>query len=274
MKASDEKKLIQLFKRLSTTQKIIASVVVVLAIGGYYVYQNNLAQPARQTVTSTVSQTVSGSNTTQEDLLKLKWDGSDDYYTQVNGGKSTFSDAELKQSQDKDYWVTFSALDKLGRAQVANARLSYTQYMKVKNISRPRIPNDPIGWRYQGHSNNQDIYFDNELVTLYNRSHLIAWMFTGDAGSKENLVTGTRAMNSPGMNDFEGQISDVLYYKKLHVRYQVTPIYNGNERLPRGVHMMAKSIEDGGKAYDLNVYVFNIQPGYQINYLTGQGQKK
>jgi DNA-entry nuclease len=37
--------------------------------------------------------------------------------------------------------------------------------------------------------------------------------------------------------------------------------------------MMAKSIEDDGKSYDLNVYVFNVQPGYQINYLTGVGQK-
>jgi DNA-entry nuclease len=48
--------------------------------------------------------------------------------------------------------------------------------------------------------------------------------------------------------------------------------YQGNELLPRGVQMMAKSIEDDGKSYDLNVYVFNVQPGYQINYLTGVGQ--
>ena len=86
-------------------------------------------------------------------------------------------------------------------------------------------------------------------------------------------MTGTRAMNSPGMQDFESQISDVLYYKKLHVRYQVTPIYQGNELLPRGVQMMAKSIEDDGKSYDLNVYVFNVQPGYQINYLTEEEKK-
>ena len=80
-------------------------------------------------------------------------------------------------------------------------------------------------------------------------------------------------MNSPGMQDFETKISDVLYRDKLHVRYQVTPIYQDNELLPRGMHMMAKSVEDDGKACDINVYVFNIQPNYQIDYTTGVGQR-
>ena len=80
-------------------------------------------------------------------------------------------------------------------------------------------------------------------------------------------------MNSPGMQEFETKISDVLYRDKLHVRYQVTPIYQDNELLPRGMHMMAKSVEDAGKACDINVYVFNIQPNYKIDYTTGVGQK-
>lgn len=254
----------KIFKKLTRTQQIIAVLVLAIGLGGYF-FLSQSGNPFSQ------APVIKASNA--DAFLKLKWDGSDEYAIKINGGKATFSDAELNQDANQDYWINFSALDKLDRANQANARLSYKQYMKVKTMARPRIPNDPVGWYYGGKSNNQDIYFNNGLVTLYNRSHLIAWMFSGDAGRKENLVTGTRAMNSPGMQDFETQISDVLYYDKLHVRYQVTPIYQGNELLPRGVHMMAKSVEDDGKACNLNVYVFNVQPDYTINYQTGVGQK-
>ncbi len=270
MKKSDQKKLLKssekIFNRLTKMQQLIVLIVLVLVFLGYFVFsQSGNSNPFSQEKVIKVNNA--------DALLKLQWNGSDTYYVKLNGGKSTFSAEALAQDSDQDDWLKFSSLDSLGRANQANARLSYNRYMKVKTMSRPRIPNNPAGWSYNGRSNNQEIYFENGLVTLYNRSHLVAWMFSGDAGSKENLVTGTRAMNSPGMQDFESQISDVLYYKKLHVRYQVTPIYQGNELLPRGVQMMAKSIEDDGKSYDLNVYVFNVQPGYQINYLTGVGRK-
>ncbi|MGM5486238.1 MAG: DNA/RNA non-specific endonuclease [Pseudolactococcus raffinolactis] len=270
MKKSDQKKLVKtgekVFSSLTRTQQIIVLVVIVLGFAGYFIFSQTGAHlPFSQ------EKVIKASNS--EELLKLKWNGSNTYYVTLNGGKSTFSAADLTQDSDQDDWLKFSPLDRLGRANQANARLSYQRYMQVKTMVRPRIPNNPAGWAYNGRSNNQQIFFDNGQVTLYNRSHLVAWMFSGDAGSKENLVTGTRAMNSPGMQDFETQISDVLFYKKLHVRYQVTPVYQGDELLPRGVQMMAKSIEDDGKAYDLNVYVFNVQPGYQIDYLTGVGTK-
>ena len=270
MKKSDQKKLVKtgekVFSSLTRTQQIIVLVVIVLGFAGYFIFSQTGAHlPFSQ------EKVIKASNS--EELLKLKWNGSNTYYVTLNGGKSTFSAADLSQDSVQDDWLKFSPLDRLGRANQANARLSYQRYMQVKTMVRPRIPNNPAGWAYNGRSNNQQIFFDNGQVTLYNRSHLVAWMFSGDAGSKENLVTGTRAMNSPGMQDFETQISDVLFYKKLHVRYQVTPVYQGDELLPRGVQMMAKSIEDNGKAYDLNVYVFNVKPGYQIDSLPGVGPK-
>ncbi len=270
MKKSDEKKLIKatekVFKGLTKTQQLIAVLIVAVGFGTYYfVSQSTHEQSARQEKRITA--------TDAAEFLTLNWDGSGKYYTEINGGRSTFTEADLKQNSQSDYWITFSKLDQLNRANQANARLSYTQYMKIKKMKRPRIPNNPVGWYYKGRSNNQDILFNNTPLTLYNRSHLIAWMFSGDVGSPKNLVTGTRAMNSPGMQDFETKISDVLYRDRLHVRYQVTPIYQYNELLPRGMHMMAKSVEDDGKACDINVYVFNIQPNYQIDYTTGVGQR-
>ncbi|GFH42135.1 hypothetical protein Hs30E_06860 [Lactococcus hodotermopsidis] len=268
MKKSEQKKLLKtgrkFYKKLTRRQQLVVAVVVLIGLAVYFL-------PSQFGDLKSFSNQNSQANS---DFLKLKWAGSDDYFTEVNGGRATFTQEELRQDSEEDYWLTFSALDALDRAQQANARLSYDQYMAVKTMKRPRIPNDPIGWYHDGKSNNQEIYFGNGLVTLYNRSHLVAWMFSGDAGSKENLVTGTRAMNSPGMQEFETAISDVLYYERLHVRYQVTPIYEGAELLPRGVHLMAKSIEDDGKACDFNVYVFNVQPNYTIDYATGVGTFK
>lgn len=269
MKNSDQKKLIRagdkILKGLTKAQQFWVLVAVMVVFSGYYLYTH-----VRQGQLSSQEKVIQATHS--EELLKLKWDGSAHYFVKLNGGKSTFTDQELTERSDEDYWSKFSALDRLGRANQANARLSYDHYMAVKSMVRPRIPNDPIGWTYLGKSNNQQIYFNNGLVTLYNRSHLIAWMFSGDAGRRENLVTGTRAMNSPGMQDFETQISNVIYYRKLHVRYQVTPVYHASERLPRGVQIMAKSVEDKGRAYDMNVYIFNVQPGYEIDYMTGIGR--
>ena len=279
MKKSEEKQLIKaaqhLFKRLTKTQQIIALLVVAVGFGTYYVVSKSSNHQTQQQVQQHLQQqekVVTATNASE--FLNLTWDGSDTYYVKINGGKSTFSASELTQNDKTDYWVNFSKQDQLNRANQANARLSYTQYMKVKKMKRPRIPYNPVGWYYNHRSNNQDITFHNTPVTLYNRSHLIAWMFSGDAGSPKNLVTGTRAMNSPGMQDFETKISDVLYHDKLHVRYQVTPIYQDSELLPRGIHMMAKSVEDDGKVCDINVYVFNVQPNYTLDYTTGVGTKK
>jgi len=66
----------------------------------------------------------------------------------------------------------------------------------------------------------------------------------------------------------------VASYLKSHpsdyVRYQVQPVFRGNELVARGVHMQAKSVNNTGISY--NVYIFNIQAGVKINYSTGTSQ--
>lgn len=51
------------------------------------------------------------------------------------------------------------------------------------------------------------------------------------------------------------------------VRYRVTAIYDGNNIVPAGTHLEAKSA-DG--SIQFNVFVPNVQKGLQINYSTGQ----
>ena len=112
---------------------------------------------------------------------------------------------------------------------------------------------------------------------LYNRSHLIGFQLSGENANAKNLFTGTRALNA----NFEDEQSSMVYYENKianyikntnhHVRYRVTPIFRNVELVARGVRMEAQSIEDDEISFD--VYIFNIQPGYKINYLTGSSQK-
>ena len=51
--------------------------------------------------------------------------------------------------------------------------------------------------------------------------------------------------------------------------YRVTPIFEDENLIASGIHMMAKSVEDDGVGIDFNVYLYNVQPGVEINYKTG-----
>jgi len=82
-------------------------------------------------------------------------------------------------------------------------------------------------------------------------------------------------MNVEGMLPFENEIAEYLREKenkKNHVLYRVTPIYNGNNLVASGVQMEAYSVEDNGQGVCFNVYVYNVQPGIEINYATGDSK--
>ncbi|MDD9324331.1 DNA/RNA non-specific endonuclease, partial [Pediococcus acidilactici] len=84
----------------------------------------------------------------------------------------------------------------------------------------------------------------------------------------KNLMTGTRSLNSPEMLAHE---MDIAYYLKQdpkhYVRYRVTPIFNGDDLLARGVQMEAQSIGDNDIHF--NVFIFNVQDGVKLNYADG-----
>ncbi len=104
---------------------------------------------------------------------------------------------------------------------------------------------------------------------LYNRCHLIGFQLTGENDNERNLITGTRYMNIDGMLDLENSIADYVHNTGNHVAYRVTPIFKGDELLCRGVLMEAYSIEDNGKGINFCEFAFNVQPGIEIDYATG-----
>lgn len=155
----------------------------------------------------------------------------------------------------------YSYLDYLGRCGVATANLGLELMPTEERGSIGNIK--PSGWHTVKYP---------ELIEdryLYNRCHLIAFSLAGENDNERNLITGTRYMNMSGMLPFENDVAKYIEKTGNHVLYRVTPCFEGDELVARGVHMEAWSVEDNGWGICFNVFVYNVQPGITIDYLTG-----
>ena len=107
---------------------------------------------------------------------------------------------------------------------------------------------------------------------LYNRCHLIGYQLSAENANPYNLITGTRYFNTQGMLPFENKVAEYIKETGNRVLYRVTPVFLENEMVARGVHMEAWSIEDNGKGICFSVFVYNRQPGIEIDYVTGHSR--
>ncbi len=178
-------------------------------------------------------------------------------------GTPSFTKSELTRAKSGTFKL-FSDLDRLGRCGTALACLgTETQPTgERKSISSVK----PTGWR-------QAFYCSVDQEALYNRCHLIAWSLSGENANPKNLVTGTRYLNVSGMLPFEERLCRYIESTGNHVLYRVTPIFEGEELVCRGVHLEAQSVEDNGASICFNVYCYNVQPNIQIDYATGASRE-
>lgn len=77
-------------------------------------------------------------------------------------------------------------------------------------------------------------------------------------------------MNAEGMLPFENEVASYVKSTGNHVLYRVTPAFDGDELVARGVQMEALSVEDGGEGVSFNVFCYNVQPRVEIDYMTGE----
>lgn len=184
---------------------------------------------------------------------------SDKPYIAVNGNTPYFTENEIVA----DPYEFYSELDSLGRCGVTIACIG-KELMPTEdrgNIGQVK----PTGW----HTVKYDCV-DGKY--LYNRCHLIGYQLTGENANVNNLVTGTRYMNVTGMLPFENMVADYIKETGNHVMYRVTPIFEGDDLLCRGVLMEAYSVEDEGEGICFNVFVYNAQPSIEIDYATGESR--
>lgn len=199
----------------------------------------------------------------QEDAVTITIDEvpvySGDPYVVINDNEPSFSSEELESNSFESY----GELDDLGRCTIAFANLSSELMPQGERGSIGQVK--PSGW--------QTVRYDSvDGKYLYNRCHLIGWQLSGENANERNLITGTRYMNTEGMLPFENMVADHIKETDGHVLYRVTPIFVEDELVARGVQMEAYSIEDAGASICFNVFVYNVQPGIEIDYSDGSSR--
>lgn len=186
------------------------------------------------------------------ELAKLEYDG--EIAVEINNNIPEFSKSEIKKSA-KGVFEKYSKLDEFGRCGAAIATIT-KELMPTEYDNRSSLGSIyPSGW---------------QSINFWSRCHLIGYQLAAENDNERNLITGTARMNLSGMLPLENEIASYINENpKNHVLYKVEPVYDGKDLVASGVHMQALSLEDRGKGVSFNVYVFNYQPGYIINYKNG-----
>ncbi|MBO5516579.1 MAG: DNA/RNA non-specific endonuclease [Firmicutes bacterium] len=182
-------------------------------------------------------------------------------YVVLNQNVPSFTAADLSYLSFESY----SPLDPLGRCGEAFACLGTDLMPTASRESIGQIR--PSGWH--------TVRYDDLIADkyLYNRCHLIGYQLTAENANEKNLITGTRYMNTEGMEPVETVIANYIRRTGNHVLYRVTPIFEGKNLVASGVHLEALSEEDAGKGVKYNLFFYNVQPGIEIDYATGDSQR-
>ncbi|KMK53777.1 DNA-entry nuclease [Fructobacillus sp. EFB-N1] len=210
------------------------------------------------------------------------------------------SSANVDQKQQTDSGLlTFTGkrqmvmgdLDRLGRATYSHIQLQDKDEPKVKRPAKLKY--NPVGWH------NFKFYYGDgtKQAWVMNRGHLVGYQFSGLNDEPKNLVPETAWMNAgnyKGMND-SNQDSMLFYENRLDswlanhpnywLDYQVTPIYQGDELIPRQVKLDYVGLDSSGKALTIqlgsgkestdsngvtHVVLDNVTPNGTIDYASGR----
>ena len=177
----------------------------------------------------------------------------------LNNNEPVFDQKDINNKSFEKY----GPLDSLGRCTYAYANVG-KDLMPTKE--RERISDiKPTGWHY--------IKYDFiEEGILYNRCHLIAYQLTAENDNKKNLITCTRHTNYDLMREYENEIASYIRRTGNHVLYRVTPVYDSDNLLSKGVQLEALSTVDNGESIKYNIFIYNIQPGIVIDYKNGDSK--
>ncbi len=246
-------------KRQINSRELIVAILILLIMAIVY-FNNDIREKLGLNIAEINNTNELASSTVVSFDLKSIPEYKDDPYVIINDNIPDFQNITETEGYEE-----YSELDSLGRCGVAFACVGEETMPTEDREAIGQVK--PSGW--------QTVKYDNvDGKYLYNRCHLIGYQLTGENANKKNLITGTRYMNVEGMLPFENQVSDYIDETGNHVLYRVTPIFEGNNLVANGVQMEAKSVEDDGEGVCFNVYVYNVQPGIEIDYSDGSSKLK
>jgi DNA-entry nuclease len=247
-------------------KKTLTGLLVVLSIGisGYYGLTSDKISGFYKVTSNDVVQKDNEEAEPKSDISVSMEDipeYSGEAYVIINENQPDFSEEDKQSTEAFEY---YSELDSLGRCGQAYANVCPELQPTKERGEIGQIK--PSGWHTVKY---------NDLIEgnyLYNRCHLIGYQLTGENANEKNLITGTRYLNVTGMLPFENEVDDYVDATGNHVLYRVTPVFEGNNLVASGVQIEAWSVEDGGQGVCFNVYCYNVQPGIEIDYATGDSR--
>ena len=183
-------------------------------------------------------------------------------FVELRDNKPCFTKDEIEKGLKGAFPECFE-LDESGRCRVA-----FACFVKEESESenKPKFKSrmKPNAWKSIG----CDYIKDGKV--LYNRCHLIGRQLAAEKADKRGLITGTRKFNVEGMYKFEDVVAKYIEKNQdHHVLYRVTPYFKeDDDLLPYGVQMEILDLDDEEKL-SYNVFVYNKQPGFTIEYSNG-----
>lgn len=267
-------------------KKFIAVVAIVFVLAGFGLGKFNFEGASTASnasdsvknmvgnVTNGIQQAVSGINSalpdrgpspaTSSNLASLSYRSGSSVVITVNNNQSTLNPADWEGNK-----VIYSNLDSLNRTSQPN-----TGYLEERNLAgdtlRVRQIVKPSGW-HQKFSNGEAILNRGHLIA-YSLSKGIAYtgqynpdLQSGDQNNPKNLFTQTAFSNQEIQTIYESKVREALKQGKK-VIYQAQAIFNGNDLMAKGVQLQAVSTD---RSLNFNVFIFNVQPGFQFNYANG-----
>lgn len=149
--------------------------------------------------------------------------------------------------------------DHLGRATSAHIQLQDKDEPKQKR--EPRLTYNPVGWH------NYKLSYGNKgkKAWLFHRGHLVGYQFSGLSNEGKNLVSltawtntgnykGTADINVEGMLYYEKRLDSWLAtHPHYWLDYKVTPVYSGDELIPRQIILQYVGIDQEGNLLRINL---------------------
>lgn len=285
--------MINLNKKLTKTLTTVATVLGLLTLGGcsshsqassthhyrtHYVnhgyrhhynrHENGTTDKSGKTITEQLANSVMTAAVKSQLGNNIQYNGHGAFI--INNNQST-----LNANVNVAPYAT-NEVDKMGRPTVGNAFLNKT-CRQYKN--RQETGNGASEWKPKGFHQLSNL--KGGYTHAYDRGHLLGYALVGgikgfnaSESNPKNIATQTawaneaRDKDNTGQNYYEGIVRKALDQGK-EVRYQVQDVYDGNNIVPSGAHIQAKS-KDG--SVNFNVFVPNVQSNIKINYATGIAQ--
>lgn len=143
--------------------------------------------------------------------------------------------------------------DEYGRSTGAIALISKNTIPLIIN-KKLKYPN-PYGWSKE--LENKDVF---------ERCHIIAYSLSAKLADKRNIFIGTEHLNTSVMIKFENRIKNYIQNNNIKMLYRVTVKYKDTNRIPTGIVIEAKSLDDD---FEICQFCYNCQKGVKFRYSDG-----